>query len=690
MLRIILLSIFSALLAISSQVFAQNQPNLDVIRIEAKIFPFAESLSVSADFQIEFMVNKASDSIFLDAIDLKIDAASFTGAATMYNDRDKVWLYDQFVPGKQYQVAFSYVAYPKQTLYFTGDQIWTQGQGKYTSHWLPSLDDMNDKIEFDLTIVAPNEKTVIANGALKSKLVEGELTLWQFDMKNPMSSYLVAFAVGNFESQTTTASSGVPLEMYISANDSAKLEPTYRHSKEIFDFFEAKTGVAYPWQNYKQVPVRDFLYAGMENTTATIFSESFVCDATGYNDQNYVNVNAHELAHQWFGNLVTEVSSKDHWLHEGFATYYALLAEREIFGDDYYYWKLYQSAERLKSLSEEGKGEALTNPKASSLTFYEKGAWALHILEEQLGTLLFDRVIAAYLNQYAYKNVTVDDFLLMVELVTGRWMDTFKKDWLEQTSFNSTAALESLSKSTFMQAYFEAQALRVVPLSQKKDELFTLLEQGNDYIGQEVVIQLAEEPIGQTLALYQAAFETDNLYIRQAIAQSLQKVPEALQAEYEGLLNDASYVTQEAALYNLWNSFPTSQKKYLDVLKKTKGFSSLNIRQLWLVLSIMTDGYENENKRAYLNELIDYSTDKHGFHIREIALRYLIDIQVYQPKVLVSLANAAVHHNWRFRSFARAQLKNIKSNADVQKLLRSMMNDYTQKERDYLLKEILE
>src|SRR5690606_2564700 len=132
-----------------------------------------------------------------------------------------------------------------------------------------------------------------------------------------MSSYLVMLAIGKFDSHTDTATSGTKLIQFVSSEDTLKMEPTYRNSTQIFNYLETEIGVPYPWETYKQVPVKDFLYAGMENTSATVFSQDFVVDQTGYNDKNYLNVNAHELAHQWFGDMVTAKSGKHHWLQEG-------------------------------------------------------------------------------------------------------------------------------------------------------------------------------------------------------------------------------------------------------------------------------------------------------------------------------------------------------------------------------------
>lgn len=328
---------------------AQQTETVDFIRISAEVEPISSEETVKGTVRVSFKVLKNTDSIYLDAKNMTVTETALESVPAVTTE-DKIWFTSTFEAGKTYTAFFSYNAKPKQTMYFTGDQIWTQGQGKYTSHWLPSIDDMNDKIEFDLTVAVSPAMTVISNGELVDVRSDTDKKIWQFDMQAPMASYLVAMAVGDFKKEEIISDSRVPILLYYRPENEQHVEPTYRYTKEIFDFLEGEIGVPYPWQNYKQVPVRDFLYAGMENTTATIFSEAFVVDSIGFTDRNYVNVNAHELAHQWFGNLITETEGTHHWLQEGFATYYALLAERKIFGDDYFYWKLYNSAEQLKLL----------------------------------------------------------------------------------------------------------------------------------------------------------------------------------------------------------------------------------------------------------------------------------------------------------------------------------------------------
>ncbi len=665
--------------------FAQQTDVVDFLKIEAFIGIIQPDKQVSSQYSIQFKALKDIDSVFVDAIGTTI-ARNFTKDFAINTTDKKIWFIGDFKKGEVYTARFDYEVRPKQTLYFFKEQIWTQGQGKYTSNWLPSIDDINDKIEFDLSFDSELFQNVIANGNLISTETEWMEKFWYFDMQNPMSSYLVAFVIGDFQKKELTSNSGIPLELYYKPEDSLKFEPTYRYSKEIFDFLETEIGVPFPWQSYKQVPVRDFLYAGMENTTATIFSEAFVVDSIGFNDKNYVNVNAHELAHQWFGDLVTETSSEHHWLQEGFATYYALLAEKEIFGDDYYYWKLYQTAEQLKQLSDEGKGESLMNPKAGSLTFYEKGAWALHILRELIGDEAFKTSIKNYLNAHKYGNVTTEDFTSEVKKVSKIDISDWEKNWLQQSAFQSEAAYKSLIKSPFMNNYFEVSALKAVPFQDKKVQLEKALTKPNDFIGQEAVYQLVDEPISETIQLYKKAFNSNNLFVRQAITLSLSIISKELQAEYESLLKDKSYVTKEVALFNLWQQFPQKKNIYLDQLEGVEGFQDKNIRQLWLALALVTEDYKNEQKPSFLAELKNYSSEEYSFEIREKSFQYLNELKIWDSGTLKNLAEATTHPTWRFAKTSKELLTVLLQNIDYKRILISAKKELSKKAQENLEK----
>ncbi|MBT8296282.1 MAG: M1 family metallopeptidase, partial [Gramella sp.] len=447
-----------------------------------QIIPDSGKVKGTVNYTFEVLVQE--DSLFIDGREMVFSNVEFNGEPVQFSSNSKgLYILSDFLPSVENELKLSYSATPGSGMYFINwefpeidnaqKQVWTQGQGKYTSTWLPSFDDMTEKLEFDLSFEYPAGFDLVANGEfLSQEKINDNSRLWKFDMNNPMSSYLVAMTAGKFDHKNLRSASGDEISLYYAPQDSLLVEPTYRYTAEIFDFLEEEIGVPYPWQNYKQVPVQDFLYGGMENTGTTIFSESFLTDSIGFKDRNYVNVNAHELAHQWFGNLVTEVSGRDHWLHEGFATYYALLAEKEIFGEDYYYWKLFETAEKLKELSDRGKGESLLDPKASSLTFYQKGAWALHMLREKVGEEAFRKGVKNYLELYRFKNVTTDNFLAEIEATSGLDLTQFRRDWLEQSAFKAAQSLESLKNSEFITSYLNIAALRETSLDLK----YALLE----------------------------------------------------------------------------------------------------------------------------------------------------------------------------------------------------------------------
>ncbi|MFT4973491.1 MAG: aminopeptidase N [Saprospiraceae bacterium] len=674
------------LLFISSFALAQQIQSVDFKSVQSQITINPDEKSVSGSVSYSFEVLKPIDTIKIDAQNMEFSEVELKDKNLQFsNDGKQLLLIYPFKKGKN-NVSFNYVAKPKQALYFVGSeeqdnlQIWTQGQGKYTSNWFPSFDNVNEKLVFNLTISFAANYQVISNGVLKEKNVSDEIAQWKYEMNKPMSSYLLMVAIGKFEIHNQQSKSGTPLEMYLEKKDSAKFEPTYRYSSQIFDFLEAEIGVKYPWKIYKQIPVRDFLYAGMENTSATLFASRYIVDSIGFEDRNYTNVNAHELAHQWFGNLITAESGKHHWLQEGFATYYALLAERNIYGDDYFYSKLYQSAQQIKYASRTDSIPVL-NAKASSLSFYQKGAWALFVLQDAIGDATFKKAVRSYLKKYAFQNVTTENFFDEVRKVSDYDLDRFSIEWLESSEFNNNTANVLMNKNKMIELLHEVDKMKRKPLIEK--EIFFLkIMRSESYltVKEAIVIQLKNEEFATKKQLLHLALETNELQIRQAVAGTLPSIPKEFREEYETLLNDKSYQTREIALYNLWNNFPEYRIRYLDQSKNWIGYNDYNLRTLWLSLALSTEAYST-NKTALIEELINYSSTNYEAITRQNALTKLIAFQLINDTVLQNLVNATTHHMWQFSKFGRDNIRTLIKNPEMSASFERILPDLNEKEQ---------
>ncbi len=675
--------------------------NLDFLQLDAEVSIFPKTKTVSGNTLFKVQILNHIDSLFIDAKNMEFSEVLVNNKKVKFsNDGSRIWIKNQFKAGNNYAISLAYSAKPNRAMYFINwdapkelsvtRQVWTQGQGRDNSNWIPSFDDMTEKLLINLSINFNKDYEVVANGTLQGKKVLNDsITQWNYKMDHPMSSYLMAVAAGNYAYQSLESASKVPIKFYYEIQDSLKIEPTFRYSKQIFDFLEKEIAVPYPWANYKQIPVQDFIFAGMENTGATIFSNSLVIDSTAFNDENYVFVNAHELAHQWFGNMVTQDSSKNHWLHEGFATYYAWLAEKEVFGEDYFYWKLFQSAEQLKELSDSGNGESLLNPKASSLTFYQKGAWALHILKELIGEEHFHRAVKNYLLNNAYCTVTTEDFIAEIEKVSDVSIDSWEQNWLKQSAFQGTEALASLERSDFVKKYMELAALRETPFSLKKELLSKALDQPiNEYLGQEAIFQLSGENSTEANALYKKAFATNNIMIRQAIAVSIDKIPTELKSEFFGLLRDDSYVTIENALLKSWLQFPEKTKFLIGKTKDIQGFQNKNVRLLWLTINLVTPNLGTERNKEYYKELSESTSKYLPLGLRQNAFGYLYQLNAFNNENLKDLLSGAQHHNFRFKDYCRSLLDKLLQQEEYRVQYAELRETLNPTEQEFLIRKL--
>lgn len=682
------------LLLITSFIFAQQTQFVDFKSVSGQLKFSTNEKSVSGSVDYQFEVLKPIDTIKIDAKNMEFSKVKINQKEAVFiNTGKELQIVYDFQKGKN-NLTFEYKAKPKQALYFVDIensevQIWTQGQGRYTSNWFPSFDDVNEKVIFNLGITYDKNYQVVSNGILKEKTENDNQFHWQYKMENPMSSYLLMLSIGKFDKKEFKSKSKIPLEYYLEPKDTSRFEPTYRYSKRVFDFLEKETGIKFPWKIYRQIPVRDFLYAGMENTTTTLFATRYVVDSTGFEDRNYTNVDAHELAHHWFGDLITAESSTHHWLQEGFATYYAALAEREIYGDDYFYSKLYDTAQQLKFASRTDSIPVL-NAKASSLTFYEKGAWTLFVLHESIGDKAFKKAIKSYLKKYAYKTVKTQNFFDEIKKVSNFDLERFQKTWLETTAFDTPTANALLSKNKMIRARLEVDKLKKAPLSEKEDYFLKIL---NSDIYQSVKVsvidQIQSEKFEAKKTLLIAALKTNDSKVRQAVAGSLSKITEDFRIEYEALLDDKSYQTQEIALYFLWKNFPENRSAYLDKSKNWIGFNDYNLRTLWLSLALSTTNYSN-NPELLIEELIAFSSTKYEAATRQNALEKLIAFKIINDQVLSNLVNSTTHHMWQFSKYGRDTIRLLLKNSEMRTMFERILpnlNPDEQVQLSRLLKE---
>lgn len=690
-------------LLFSISIFAQKTPKVDFTKCNGNITINPVEKKVLGFVQYDFVVNQAIDTIRIDAQKMNFYDVKINGQNVKFDSSGKeLKLFEGFRKGKN-KLTFNYEVVPSQTMYFVGrfdcdkcnksnvgGQVWTQGQGKNTSYWFPSFDDMNEKLVFNLTVRFDKKYKVVSNGALVKKTENEKVSVWEYQMKKPMSSYLLALAIGDFSFKTFQSHSGIENQLYIKSNEMEKFESTYRYSKQIFDYLETKIGLKYPWQNYKQIPVEDFLYGGMENTSCTLYAQDYVVDNIGFNDQNYVYVNAHELAHQWFGDLITEKSGKHHWLHESFATYYGMLAEKEIFGEDYFYHKMYRNALKIEKGSFTDTIPIL-NEKASTLSFYQKGAWALFDIVETIGEKTFRKAVKTYLKKYRFKNVETADFLAEIKKVAPTFdTEKFQKLWLEDYHFPTERANDLLRKNTFMKLFFETQQMRKRSFEENNLRYLELLKSDVFYpVKTEILYQIKDVSFEDKKELLEIALATNDLKVRQAVAEYSKDISYFFREQFETLLDDDSYDTREMALTKLFYSFPENQLKYLAKAKNWYGNNDLSLRITYLYLSQHAQGFDIVERENNKKELIEFTSDFYESSIRQNAFNALLQMDSeIDSNLLRNLINTTTHFKWQIAKYAKEQLKELLKDEKIKNRVLEISTELNDKEKVQLQKLI--
>ena len=382
------------------------------------------------------------DSIEFDAIKITIKQATLGGRPVRTRSTDtSVILYcePRLRWDQQDSVVFTYEATPRKGIYFIGwndpskrmrRQIWTQGQAIDNRHWIPMYDEMNDKMITETITTFDSTYAVLSNGTRYNVTSNSDGTkTWYYTMTKPHASYLLMLAIGTYTITDRRSASGVPLRLYTYPEFPERIEPTYRMSVEAMDFLEREIGIPYPWESYSQVPVADYIFGAMENTTATIFGDFLHTDPRGWLDRSYIGTNVHELTHQWFGDYITGRSGKSIWLQESFATFYPHLFTRETVGEDAYQWSRRGMHRSALSAGEKDR-LPIVHPSSGSARVYPKGASVIDMMRYTFGEQSVRRVIQHYLRKHPYTLVETNDLYQAFQDTLGLSPKWFFDQWL--------------------------------------------------------------------------------------------------------------------------------------------------------------------------------------------------------------------------------------------------------------------
>ena len=317
--------------------------------------------------------------------------------------------------------TINYTCKPQRGLYFIYPtelnpslpyQIWTQGQQADNKHWIPIYDYPNDKATLDMYITTKRDFETLSNGCLEySKKIEDtnkKIDHWVLDKPHP--SYLIMLAVGDFDIIEDNYE-GIPIQSYVHKDKREAGEYSFRNTRDMMKMFSELFDYKYPWCKYGQIVVSDFIYGGMENTTATVLNERSYYTAELEDDYSADGLISHELAHQWWGDFLTYRNWQEIWLNESFATLGNGLWKNESKEkDEYDYEMLINGDEAIRVDSEIARVPIYGSHGIIRENVYDKGAVILNTFKYILGDKFYPS-LNTYLNDNEYGCVVTQDFL---------------------------------------------------------------------------------------------------------------------------------------------------------------------------------------------------------------------------------------------------------------------------------------
>jgi aminopeptidase N len=413
-----------------------------ISHMRLEIEPDFKGRTISCSQELELVAIQDTSEVELDAAELQIKSVTAGGkrlAFRLLDDRLAIKLAKPLREGERAKIEIAYSAKPRKGLYFIGPnkhypekhpEVWTQGETREARHWFPCIDHPQVKFTTDITVVAPEGFTAIANGRL-DRVDKGKKWKYHWKSASPQPAYLASVVVGKY----VEINEG-NLYYYVPPEKAHDAKRTFDRTGDMVKFFEEYLGTKYPYEKYSQVCVQDFVYGGMENASCTTLTLDTLHDKKAHVDFTSDYLVAHELAHQWFGDLVTCRDWQHIWLNEGFATYCeSLYWEASRGKDEFHYYVMQTADDYLEEASSRYVRPVVTKVyKHPDELFdrhtYEKAGTVLHMLRHQVGDANFRRSLKTYLQRFAAGVAETDDLRRIFELETGKSLQQFFDQWI--------------------------------------------------------------------------------------------------------------------------------------------------------------------------------------------------------------------------------------------------------------------
>ena len=450
-------------------------PGLNLSRAEAKeradhlyVNSYVVTLDVTkgeetfySKSEVSFTCNKPGFATFIDAVGRSVISATLNGVAVDTSNFDGESIFLTNLAAENLLVIEIEAEYSKsgEGLQRSVDPsdgevyLYSQGETAHIRNMFPCFDQPALKATFSLTVTTPGHWEAVSNNPVESKVAKGDLVEWKFSTTPRIATYLDALIAGPYSSvhDVYKGQKEIPMGIYCRKSMMQYLDPEdiFLITKQGFEYFEKTFGLAYPFEKYDQIAVVDFNFGAMENAGAVTFREDVLVFRSHMPDKAYLsraNTILHEMAHMWFGDMVTMSWWDDLWLNESFAEWssYLALSEATRFKGA---WSEFNSARKNWAYRQDQLVSThpiiadMVDMEAVNANFdgitYAKGASVLQQLVAHVGRPQFIAALQKYFAKHAWGNTTLEDLLVELEATSGRKLESWVNTWLQTAGVNT-------------------------------------------------------------------------------------------------------------------------------------------------------------------------------------------------------------------------------------------------------------